>query len=105
MHVISETAKKPRERCRVCAVEAVQRRRRKVKRMAVDLCGRTCQYCGLKSPMDCVYDFHHCDPSKKNFAISAKGHCRSWEVVKAELELCIMLCANCHRIRHSKYND
>ncbi|MCL0097338.1 hypothetical protein M1O19_02245 [Dehalococcoidia bacterium] len=41
-------------------------------------------------------EFHHLD-SSKDFGISEKGHARSWERVKAELERCVLLCANCRR--------
>jgi hypothetical protein len=42
-------------------------------------------------------DFHHKDPATKLFAIGG-GHSRRLEVLKAEAEKCIILCARCHRI-------
>jgi hypothetical protein len=87
-------------RCRKCAVEAVQKRRKKIKHMAVEHFGRKCADCGLQTKHNCVYDFHHLEPFKKDFGISNSGHTKSWEKIKAELEKCTMICANCHRIRH-----
>lgn len=92
-------------RCKACRVDAVSKRRKKVKKLAVEYKGSKCYDCGLESPYPEVYDFHHLDPSEKDFAISRNGHTRSWEATKGELDKCVMLCANCHRIRHAKEHD
>jgi hypothetical protein len=49
-------------------------------------------------------DFHHRDPTQKDFRISALG-CMGWskERVLAEIAKCDVLCANCHRKLH--YDD
>ena len=46
-------------------------------------------------------EFHHLDPSQKDFGISSKGYTRSWDKVKEELDKCILVCSNCHREIHS----
>jgi len=46
-------------------------------------------------------EFHHPDPTKKEFAISVDGIYRSWEKVQKELAVCLMLCANCHAEVHA----
>jgi hypothetical protein len=46
-------------------------------------------------------EFHHPDPSNKEFAISVDGIFRTWEKVRKELESCVMLCANCHAEVHA----
>jgi hypothetical protein len=46
-------------------------------------------------------EFHHPDPSKKEFAISVDGIYRTWEKIRKELESCVMLCANCHAEVHA----
>ncbi len=106
-HGLTEFAfreKGTRTRCKKCASDAVSKRRRKVKQKAVEYCGRECADCGLESDIASLYDFHHKDPEEKDFAISARGHCRSWAKVQEELDKCVMLCANCHRIRHHNEN-
>ena len=45
-------------------------------------------------------DFHHEDPTKKEYGISSNGSTISWEKLKIELDKCILLCANCHRELH-----
>lgn len=93
--------KRPHGRCKKCAVDAVNKRRRMVKLQAIEYKGGKCEHChGVFIPA--VFDFHHTDPNEKDFNLASKGHCRSWDTVKSELDKCIMLCANCHRVEHSK---
>jgi hypothetical protein len=68
------------------------------KRQAVEYKGNKCFDCGLSFP-DCVYDFHHLDPSQKDMNPSALIRL-GFEKAKPELDKCVMLCSNCHRIRH-----
>lgn len=80
-------------------IRAVAKRRIKIRLLAIDYLGGKCAYCGyLRYPE--VLEFHHTDPTKKEFNVSSKGHCRGWEKVKQEIEKCILLCANCHRELH-----
>ncbi len=92
-------------RCCKCRVDAVVKRRKTTKQKAVDYKGNKCEDCSLKSEYIEVYDFHHKDPTEKDFGIAKKGNCRAWENVKKELDKCVMLCANCHRVRHAKEKE
>lgn len=56
--------------------------------------------------MDCggvfhhsAFDFHHIDPTTKE-KDPGLMMTHSDEVLFKELDKCILLCANCHRIRH-----
>lgn len=73
-------------------------RNQKRKREAVDRFGDKCFDCKLTYPQY-VYQFHHLDPEHKDvnpsYAMS-KNPTNMWK----ELDKCIMLCANCHMIRH-----
>lgn len=91
---------KNRIRCRKCAVEAVTKRRKMVKMRALEYLGGKCNDCGIQSDIPAIYDFHHKDPKEKDFAISQSGSTRSWKLVERELDKCVLLCSNCHRIRH-----
>ncbi len=77
-------------------IRAVAKRRRKIKSMAIEYKGGKCQICGY-SKYQGAFDLHHIDPKQKDFGIGDKGYTRSWERVKAELDKCILVCANCHR--------
>lgn len=90
---VSEDEKKKR------AVIAVQKRRKKIKELAIEYKGGCCEKCGYNKYNE-VLEFHHLDPTKKDFGIASDGHCKSWEKVKKELDKCIMVCANCHREIH-----
>ena len=82
-------------------IRAVQKRRRKIRLMAVEYKGSKCSICSYDRCLDAL-EFHHKNPAQKDFSISEKGYTRSWESVKKELDKCVMLCANCHRETHSK---
>jgi len=76
-------------------IAAVAKRRKALRLKAVDYQGGKCQLCGYNKCSDAL-EFHHF-LNQKNFGISAKGYTRSWEKVKKELDICILMCANCHR--------
>ncbi len=86
---------------RAYLIKAVYSRRKRVRQMAVEYKGGKCEACGYDRCIDAL-EFHHTDPAQKDFSISSKGYTRSWERVKAELNKCAMLCANCHRELHAK---
>ena len=95
----STTAK--RFRCNKCLVDAVTKRRRKIKQMAIEYLGGQCQICGYSKCLSAM-DFHHRDPKEKDFGIGEKGYTRSWEKVKLELDKCLLLCKNCHSEEHER---
>lgn len=66
-----------------------------MRKKAVEYLGGKCSICGYNKCMASL-DFHHKDPSKKNFGLSRQGATRTWEKMKAELDKCILLCSNCH---------
>lgn len=83
------------------SVEAVQTRRKKIKELAIEYKGGSCQKCGYNK-CNSALEFHHLDPSEKDFSISSSGNTRGWELVKKELDKCILVCANCHREIHEE---
>ena len=74
--------------------------RRETKLRAIAAFGGECGTCGYAFA-PAAMEFHHPDPSKKEFAISVDGIYRTWEKVQKELESCVMLCANCHAEVHA----
>ena len=84
-------------------IKAVSKRRKEIRQKAVDYLGGKCSICGYNKCIEAL-EFHHKNPTEKDFSISRKGHCRSWERVKSEIEKCDLLCANCHREIHAEIN-
>lgn len=74
--------------------------RRRLKARAVEYMGSDCSGCGRAGPQ-AIFEFHHLDPSEKEFGITQDGIPRRWEKIVAELAKCVMLCANCHREVHA----
>ncbi len=81
-------------------IQAVQKRRKKIRHMAIDYKGGKCQICGYDRCPEAL-EFHHLVKSEKDFGISNKGYTRSWSRIKEELDKCVLLCSNCHREIHS----
>lgn len=69
------------------------------KHRAVDLFGRKCADCGFVTDIDAVYEFHHTGP-RLNKNTPAKILRDTWRAFVTESERLVMLCANCHRVRH-----
>lgn len=87
--------------CRSCVNQQTKDRQRWLKQQAVAYKGGSCERCNGKFH-PAVYDFHHVDPTQKDFSI---GHSKmlSLDKVKPELDKCELLCSNCHREHHAKY--
>ena len=84
-------------------LEVQKKRKRDRKLKAIEYKGNKCYDCG-NSFHQSVYEFHHLDPSTKE-ANPASLKSASWEKFKEELDKCVMLCANCHRMRHWSQNE
>ncbi len=84
--------------------EAVKRRRRKLREMAREYAGGKCVLCGYNKCARAL-SFHHLDPKKKDFGVSAKGLTRSWEAIRKEINKCVLLCANCHMEVHDSLSN
>jgi len=80
-------------------IKAVTKRRIKLRQMAADYKGGQCIICKYKKCKRALV-FHHVDPKKKSFGISARGLTKSWDKVRKELDKCVLLCSNCHMEVH-----
>ena len=69
--------------------------RRRTKRKLVEEAGGRCALCGYSRCMAAL-QFHHLDPSQKEFSLSVRGITRSIEKLRAEAAKCVLLCSNCH---------
>lgn len=71
--------------------------RRRVKEKLIEYKGGCCERCGYSKCSDAL-EFHHVDPSEKEFSVSGKSI--SFEKMKKEVDKCILVCSNCHREIH-----
>ena len=88
----------PTAYCKDCTKLQTIERQRALKLKAIEYKGGKCEDCGIIGH-PAIYDFHHLDTTLKDFSI---GHTKlsSFNNIKEELDKCILLCSNCHRIRH-----
>jgi len=73
-------------------------KRNQRKKEGVQYKGGACEHCKEVVHI-AAFDFHHVDASTKEFDPGLMGT-HSKEKYFAELDKCILLCANCHRIEH-----
>jgi len=90
-----------RRRSNVDRVREVKRNYGRVKRSELDSLKTPCVKCGETRPH--VIDFHHIDPSQKQFTIVQKYRSVSESDLNSEIAKCVCLCANCHREFHYLY--
>lgn len=65
--------------------------------------GGKCEKCAYNKYIGAL-DFHHKDPKEKSFTIASKLLC-NMEMLKYEVDKCLLLCANCHREKHEEYRN
>lgn len=85
--------------CKKCTKEQSVERIRDLKEKMVEYKGGKCSRCGYKKYMGAL-EFHHINPSEKDFTPSQLKSYKLNDRVKKELDKCILVCANCHRELH-----
>lgn len=74
-------------------------KRQENKQKLVNYKGGKCQFCPYDTNIKAL-QFHHVDPSIKNFSIQAR-HNYNFNKLVNEVDKCLLLCANCHAEEHS----
>lgn len=90
--------------CKPCSGHQAVDRQRVFKKQCIEYKGGQCEKCAY-SKCDAAMEFHHIDPSKKDFSISSMKLTTFSENIKAELDKCILVCANCHREIHFELSN
>lgn len=87
--------------CKPCFNEYCSERWINKKIESIKYLGSKCNHCPISFPIYpyVVFDFHHLDPSIKQFNWD-KMKLQTQETIFKELDKCILLCANCHRVIH-----
>ena len=87
--------------CKQCTTDQTLERARKIKSIMVEYKGGSCNRCGYNKSYSAL-EFHHLDPSQKDFTLSHLKHSKINDKIKKELDKCILVCANCHREIHEE---
>lgn len=82
-------------RCMRCRGEQVSSHRRRLKRTLIAEAGGCCVLCGYDR-CEAALQFHHVDPSTKEFHLSLRGITRNIADLRREAAKCVLLCATCH---------
>ena len=87
-------------RCKRCFNKYCAERWKKRKQIIIEERGGVCFDCKCSFHYS-VFEFHHLDPLQKEFNWS-RARKLTENKMRKEVEKCVMLCANCHRLRHWK---
>jgi hypothetical protein len=79
--------------------QSIKKQRQNIKIKAVAYKGGSCVKCGYNRCLRSL-QFHHIDPTQKDFAISSSG--KSWADILLELDKCVLVCSNCHGEIHDQ---
>lgn len=85
--------------CKNCTSDQTIERSREFKNKCVEYKGGECIKCGYNK-YNGALEFHHTDPNEKDFSISMSKLLKFDNVIKKELDKCILLCSNCHKEEH-----
>jgi hypothetical protein len=87
--------------CKICRSEVRREKSRQLKAKAIQYKGGKCNDC-LMVVHQAAFEFHHLNPStkEKDPTHLLRDSNEMSNSAKQELDKCVLLCANCHRIRH-----
>ena len=94
----NKPGKKQNSWCKECTRKLINARHELKKMKLAEEAGGKCSRCGWHENLRAL-TFHHPDPTKKDFGISAYlGH--KLDELREEAKKCDLLCMNCHTIVH-----
>jgi 5-methylcytosine-specific restriction endonuclease McrA len=86
--------------CRICMTAQIVERQHECKKQAVIYKGGGCKVCGFNDYFGAL-EFHHLDPKEKDIGFSRMSRRFLTNDMIRELDKCILLCSNCHRMVHA----
>lgn len=89
----------PYSYCRSCAVAIASAQTQRFKLKCLEYKGNSCSRCGYNKYIGAL-EFHHIDPTQKDFGIGRVNLRQFSDTIKRELDKCVVLCSNCHKEVH-----
>lgn len=77
-------------------------KRQEIKLKVIEFLGGKCSECNYNKSVRALHPHHLYD---KNFSIGGDGRIMKWVNIENELVNCVLLCSNCHRKKHSLFNN
>lgn len=102
-YVKNKFTKKTKEEKNKDNYQRIKSYRQRMKEKLVEYKGGKCQLCGYDKCITAL-EFHHLNPSEKDFGISRYTNLK-WDSVVSEVDKCIIVCSNCHREIHAGLRD
>ena len=89
---------KMKSTCKKCHSRDIGNRLISSREKAIDYKGGKCEFCGYNKYRGAL-EFHHKDPTQKD----PRG-LKAYKLTRlfAEVDKCLLLCANCHREEHAR---
>lgn len=87
--------------CKQCVLKTTTEKQHTFKLKCIEYKGGKCQVCGYDKCLSAL-EFHHRDPSQKEFSFSKFRSQTFGKRAIVELSKCDLLCANCHREVHTQ---
>ncbi len=93
-----------RQKCKSCYLATKNILRKKNRNWLIEYKKKyKCEKCGITDYR--VLEFHHTNGKEKGFTIGWAYNSMGLDRIRKEIEKCVILCANCHRIFHSEERD
>ena len=89
---------KMKSMCKICHAKDNGRRMTEAREKAIEYKGGKCEHCGYDKFRGAL-EFHHKDPTQKDPQGLRK---MNLDKLFAEVDKCVLLCANCHREEHAR---
>lgn len=86
--------------CKSCHLVYGAEKRKEFKLLCIAYKGGKCELCSY-TRCAAGLEFHHRDPSQKDFEVNRNARRSLVEVLRKELDKCALLCATCHREVHA----
>jgi hypothetical protein len=90
-------------KCKNCLSKETKDSRKNNKERAIEYKGGCCSRCGYNKNIASL-EFHHLNPLEKEITPSKLIN-RKWEILKKEIDKCVLLCSNCHKEEHQRIDD